>query len=1045
MKDSLDQLHALLSRTRMRARARWTLCAAMVWIGMGLILGVALLVLAARGVEWTRPVAPWLPLAVGLGFVVTGPALALLRWRSPLDLARRVAPQLPTRALREGFLPAIELGATIRAEPRAQLADSHAAPADLTRALTQAHIDAVAAQVAPVRAIPIVPTRALHRCLGLFAAALACSMAAMTFGTPTLMAGARFLTEQPQETPLAVAREPIAGDIELTYRYPAYTRRADRVIANTNGEIAAPLGTQISLRARADRQVERATIALDGVEAPVVLDVRGGRELAGSFTLAGPGSYRFRFETRAQKIVAEGPPIAIAIEEDAAPTIELMEPLADVEVDVNATVRIAFEAEDDFGVESVALFYKLPGTPTPRRVALAGEGEPQRRLSGEHAFELSPLGLMAGDSVAFYLEARDGDLMSGPKTGVTPTRLIKIHSRADHHRRLLARLEEDFDKLIHLLGDRLEGADRRRDRGAADLAQGRKVDEAAAEFGLALQARAVDMEKAHLPAQLTTALRNIGQSRHAQALDTSRTRDVLIIGMRHGQRGPAAQRQAFGAALGREIDGIERDIIYLERLLDEQRTADLIQSAEELKSKQRQLAGLLEELRQSPSDETKARVMAEIARLKERMAELMRRMGELSRSIQDAHVNAEALRELSEAAKAMDAFDRLQDQLHRGEVEEAMKALDEIGAMLDTLQQQIEGASQELGGEANAALGRELDKFSTELGELTRSQEALLQETQRVREALAERRQKALRDRDEGFFDKLRAQVAEARERVDGLRTPVGFYGDEAHKAAKSALDDLATALRVEDLERSSAFSETALSKLERLAREVDRQRHFLGFGGFGMPRQEERNLAEVEAVNEARERIEAVNAALEALAEDSSQSLSAKEREKLKSLAEREAALRQKAEALGENMQALNESAPIFPDEARELMRRVGERMGEAEGGLREEIPSRSVRGQRAALEGLGELKKGLQEQGEAGGAAQGQGQRIPWPWGTGARARSHGGGRLDHDEKVDVPKADSYRVPEAYRKEILDAMKERSPERYQDQVRRYYEEIIK
>ncbi len=1016
----------------------------MVWVGMGVLLSVAILVLAAHGVEWTRLVAPWLPLTLGIGFVVTGPGVALLRWRSPLDLARRIAPRLPTRALREGFVPAIELGATLRADPKTDTA-GRLPDADLTRALSQAHIDAVAALAAPVRAVPLMPARALHRCLGLFAAALALSMAALTFGSTTLMAGAQFLTATPSQAPIPAVREPIAGDIELTYRYPAYTRRADRVVANTSGEIVAPLGTEIAIRARADRQVERAVIVLDNVDAPVALEVRDGRALSGTFTLSGPGSYRFRFETRAQKLVAEGPPIAIAIEEDAAPTIELMEPLADVEVDVNATVRIAFEAEDDFGVESVALFYKLPGTPTPRRVALAEEGEPQRRLSGEHAFELSPLGLMAGDSVAFYLEARDGDLMSGPKAGVTPTRVIRIHSRADHHRRLLARLEEDFDRLIHLLGDRLEGPDRRRDRSAADLSRGRQVDEAAAQFGLELQARAVDMEKASLPAQLTTALRNIGQSRHAQAIDTSRTRDVLIIGMRHGQRGPAAQRQAFGAALRREIDGIERDIIYLERLLDEQRTADLIQSAEELRAKQRQLAGLLEELRQSPNDETKARVMAEIARLKERMAELMRRMGELSRSIQDAHVNAEALRELSEAAKAMDAFDRLQDQLHRGEVEEAMKALDEIGAMLDTLQRQIEGASQELGGESNAALGQELNKFSADLSELTRAQEALLQETQRVREEQTARRNKVLSDRGEGFFDKLRAQVAEARERVDGLRTPVGFYGDEAHKAAKAALDDLATALKVEDLERSGAFSEAALSKLERLAREVDRQSHFLGFGGFGVPRQEERDKAEVEAVSEARERIEAVNEALESLAEDSRQSLSAKERDKLKSLAERESALRQKAEALGENMRALNESAPIFPDEARELMRRVGERMAEAEGGLREEIPSRSVRGQRAALEGLGELKKGLQEQGEAGGAAQGMGQRIPWPWGTGSRARSHGGGRLEHDEKVEVPKAESYRVPEAYRKEILDAMKERSPERYQDQVRRYYEEIIK
>ncbi len=1040
LKDSLGQLRDLLLRARAIARARWTLCAALSILGICLALGIALLALAARGVAWTRAAAIWLPLAGLATFAVAGPLAAHLRWRSLMDIARQIAPRLPTRALREGFLPAVELGERL----------AQGQPVEFSRSLAEAHIDALAAQIAPVRAAPLMPNRGLRYGLGALGIAAAAALFALVFFSQTLFDGARFLSaSQPAAQQVAVSREPITGDIELTYRYPAYTRRADRVVANTSGEISAPLGTEVALRTRADRPVERASLVLEGAAGAVPLAVGEGRHLSGTIVLTGPGAYRFRFETHRGKVVAEGPPLPIAIEADAAPAIELVEPLADLEVDASAAVKLAFEAEDDFGIESVALLYKLPGAPTPRRVVLQREGDAPRRVSGEHDLELAPLGLMAGDTVAYYLEARDGDTMAGPKSGVTPTRFIKIYSRAEHHRQLLAMLEEDWEKLIHLLADRLEGADRRRERTPADLAQGRRLDASAMQLGLELQARALDLEKAALPEQLSAALSNIGQARHRQALDTSRARGALAAGMRHGQRGPAAQRRAFARTLQQEIGGIERDILYLEALLDQQRTADLVESAAELTAKQRQLAGLLEALRQSPDDETKARVLAEISRLKERMAELMRRMGELTRAIQDAHVNAEALRELSEAAKAMDAFDRMQDHLHRGEVEAAMKALDEIGGMLDTLQRQIEGASQELGSEADAALGRELRAFSADLDELTRAQEALLRETQQIREQQHARRQQALRARGEDFFDKLRAQVAQARERVDRVRPPSGFYGEEALKSTKTALDDLAMALEVEDLGRAGEFSEAATNKLQKLAREIDRQQRFFGWGA---PPPTERDKSEERDVAEARAQIEAVSEAIGELQAEGSEALGEAERGELRGLAEREAALRQKAEALGQNMEALNESAPIFPDEARALMQQIGEQMAAAEGGLREESSSRAARSQRAALDRLGELKQGLRQQAEQGQGTQqqqAQGPRIPWPWGAPGRGvgqRSGSGqARLDHSEKVQVPKADSYQVPEAYRKEILDAMKERSPERYQEQVRRYYEEIIK
>jgi hypothetical protein len=56
----------------------------------------------------------------------------------------------------------------------------------------------------------------------------------------------------------------------------------------------------------------------------------------------------------------------------------------------------------------------------------------------------------------------------------------------------------------------------------------------------------------------------------------------------------------------------------------------------------------------------------------------------------------------------------------------------------------------------------------------------------------------------------------------------------------------------------------------------------------------------------------------------------------------------------------------------------------------------------------------------------------------------RSMGSGR-QHRDPVRIPGSEESSAPRAWRQELLDAMKEKAPERYRDEVRRYYEELVK
>jgi hypothetical protein len=56
----------------------------------------------------------------------------------------------------------------------------------------------------------------------------------------------------------------------------------------------------------------------------------------------------------------------------------------------------------------------------------------------------------------------------------------------------------------------------------------------------------------------------------------------------------------------------------------------------------------------------------------------------------------------------------------------------------------------------------------------------------------------------------------------------------------------------------------------------------------------------------------------------------------------------------------------------------------------------------------------------------------------------RPMGSGRNTR-EPVRIPGADDSRAPREWREDLMEAMREQAPERYREEVRRYYEELVR
>jgi len=692
----------------------------------------------------------------------------------------------------------------------------------------------------------------------------------------------------------------------------------------------------------------------------------------------------------------------------------------------------------------VALVYKLPGSSKAERIVLQRDPQAPRRSSGDYVWDVVGLGVMPGDTIAYYVEATDNDQVSGQKPGVSRTQYLKIYSAAEHHRRIIEQLEQDWEKLITLLADRLESPDRAAERTPEVISAGAALDTRALDLASALAERAVALRKEKAPDQLWRALVNVSTGLREKAAAVSSARGSLAVWQGRGITATAGPVRRFDQALAEEIAEEERDILYLETLLDQQRIQDLVALSKELAAKRRELANMLEQYRTAPDEATRERLSNEIARLKERMAELLQRMSELSRNIADEHVNAEAMKELNDSAQMMDAFDKMQELLDKGEVEEAMKEMEKLGQLLDDLQKNLEKASGEFRGGEFGELGKQLGEFARQLDDLERQQQQVHEQTQQLRQNHKQELQKRLEQKGADFVDRLRKKVAQSSTRLGEVTDVRNFFRETDLRAAQDAIEDLDKALAVGDFDQASQLAAKALGHARALAEDLERQSKESRYFPQAWKEQIEEIKRNAESASAAVPPLDEVRKELESLFPKAAQTMSEADRQKMKALGEQEAQLQQKANQMAEQMGQMNQQAPVFPPEAQQMMRQVGERMGQAQGELKGRNPGGAAAEQRAALDQLGQVKKGLEQQGQG---QQGQGAPIPWPWkGPGMPGGRDGfGNHSPEDEEVQIPGADQYQVPEEYRKDILDAMKQNAPEKYKDQVKRYYEEIVK
>lgn len=792
-------------------------------------------------------------------------------------------------------------------------------------------------------------------------------------------------------------------------------------VSQNSPELTGLPGSAVAIDVTANRPVRSAkAVFSDGSESAAT--TVEGRSFSFRFNLFKSGDYRFVVEAETGERLDGDERHGITILSDEPPVITLLSPDADLLVSPNEPIPLTYTVEDDYGVRRVVLAIEKDGA-QPRRLEVARFSEPVGSALKTYAWDLRRSGERTGEVLRYRLEAEDANRVTGPGRDSTPWRVLEIASFEMAHEALEETLGSWREKVVDLLADvTLLKAD----VDATELDLGR----------LAAPANAVVEKSRALERALQQIVSMMEQDPLADYALWSEHR-AMSENMRAMNEGAMRRAQAAVQTRNRNVASyelanvaaeLERMLALSEDLSKTQRARDIVDSGDALSSLgedlERQLRSAAERGRLSADDLQAVEEM--IREAQKILSEMARQIERFPDELPEDFVNQAALKDLN-VGESRDILSRIQDAVKRGD---AKAALDLARSFLDAakgMRNRLSEAHESFLNQNSAEeLGNQIEAERERLNALTAEQRSVLAETQRLEskrlEAVLQEQEKIL----ETLAQKQLAALAKAEEVVQD-RSADAVVRQRLSEQLLS-MREVATEFRTMRVNRAPQLLEAIVQRLLPAAVELG-------------------DAADSPAAGKMKEVGETEREILDALRRPhrTEAPRTAEERERLASLKSRQESLAKKTDELRRNLQGLSRrTASLGATLTRPLAEAKGEMdaaadsLGKGRSREAQSAEENALSNLQAAQDALSEAQSAMRrvaaEQGTGGGSG---GQPRVLLRGGGS---SKGGGKTG---KVRLPRAEDYKAPKAFREELLESLREKYPEAYEQVIHEYFKRL--
>jgi hypothetical protein len=899
--------------------------------------------------------------------------------------------------------------------------------------LAAAYIARVGAQTIeldPSLALPH-PARLPRALAGVLAATLAAGLFLHPSLQPLATRGIELLRAGIDGRP-APEPQPVWTALVLVLDYPDYTRRPDRRVPNPSGSIRVPAGTVVSLEldAAGDADAVRVVVTHDASELAsthdadiVELDPVGDveRRWTGSFTVRAAGSAVVALlddsgpHSAAELTAASrhSAPIRIELEGDMLPEVELL-PLPDNQREANETDRVdvRFNSRDDFGVVEAELVYEIQREDgeLERHRLPAGKapGGAARTWQHRYTWDLSTIPIEQRGTVTYWIEIRDNDpglglapLPDGPGKVAASTRAqLLVHDDEAEHAANIRDLQAIRDAAVDLLAARLttvafdqldeEQALTRKLRFAR--AMHNQAEGLLTLIASAVDALAVDTMIAEREVETLAGIHERLLALHRREGELHEKLPVGAELERPDERAPLLRE--LGPHNRRELEQLEDEIIRLDDLVDAQIIAHLETLVARLQASQQKLVEKLEQL--AAGDES---VRPEIEQLEQRIRADMQRVqqarSQLSKELGDEWMNLDAFKAMEARMRSEELLEQLRNGNVDGALQKAREQLDAIRSLRDRMQQ----TGEQPDAPALSEEDRQRMKMLRELSLLQDEQTGLRSETRRL--------EQQWRDAVDGQRPDASTR-AQTREQAKQLREQLGKIDDSnLSREARTAWEDAREAL--EQLEAASEDGQAGESGAPQLELFDAAQKAAAALERA--QRGSKPGEAEATALRELSKRADRLRDGLRESLPDPDEVLDSEQTQRMSELAQRQRSLRERADRLLDDP-----AAQILPEPGRMAMDRADRNMGEAGDALEDAALDGAIGGEQQAWDALQQAIDSLR-------------QSSPPPPPAG------GGGESSTEAERD----------RSLRDQVVEAMREGDRDGFDEDTKRYYEELLR
>lgn len=893
-------------------------------------------------------------------------------------------------------------------------------------------------------------------------------------------------------------------NITLTFNYPAYTQLKSTAINNSDGKINVLPGTEVRIQAKVDQPIDAANLIYNGNDS-FVMSLNSGNEITAQFLVREQGSYRFQIKSPDGRMVLLPVEHPITLIRDQPPKIILLVSNPKPVYFADEQVRLFYDARDDYGIQKIDLITEVNGK--TERTTIKNLKTATRELKDNYTWNLS--GLDSADKVKYYLEVQDNDNISGPNTGQSEIFSFSIHDIRSEKDNLIQLQEELTEKSILLLAQSLVGNDTffQREPDATILKKfiANSADQVMNIIGLAQNIQNQSKNIPSFPDFYTILLKNIvsgltqirGEQLEVLRKLTGSITQSTPIGLNFPPIQDVTQKL---------IAHLEQDILYLIKVTNQQKMDRVTDMKDDLNDL---ATALKKELNNSKAGKNKpnlANLKTQIEKMKQTLKKISDQLNRQTQPTADEYLNPNAFKSM-DLEKISAALDNIMKLANQNKLDEAMKEMEKLTDSLKALSKQIENSSADKRGIVDKEMMKKIDESLGNILAMEKKQTEVLEEISKINSSLKNAQSKNSEASLKKLFDELGQLVDQVRaifqeddeflqqhqaikkfEELSELETKttnkiqeLGQKTLDAHqkgessseiKALNEARSRLSEIVAEKEALRVKAFSrfQSTLPKVSEGYKSLKELADLLDLTEFN---KQFKNLypeifrmqLDLQMTPNAREDLadrlnmdmkkatqlnsdisKKLGTMARSLEREYQSLMTRQNKEEMERMAKQESQMEGETAQMSQLFNKMTQQNPMINPELGTKISEAGRHMKLTDGHLSQHNIPKSLDAGNSALERLIETRDMLNELKKNGDTNGQKSQQETVKLGTGrAQDKKQGGGIRTQSEQVELPSQDQYQAPGEFRDEILKAMKNKYPGKYEHFVNEYYKELVK